>query len=97
MITKTMSLRIFNKEELSQYGGKRGRPAFIACQGKVYDVTDSFLWKKGEHQVLHHAGCDLTVALVEAPHGTDLLGKFLEVGILFSDPLQDKGSHQDTS
>ena len=80
-----MSLREFTLQELSQYNGKNGRPAFIACQGKVYDVTRSFHWKKGEHQVLHRAGNDLTVALIDAPHGVEFLLKFPVVGELLSD------------
>jgi hypothetical protein len=41
--------------------------------GKVYDVTDSFLWKAGRHQVFHDAGKNLTAELTETPHGADLL------------------------
>lgn len=97
VIPKIMTRRIFSQEELSQYDGKQGRPAFIACRGKVYDVTASFLWKRGEHQVLHRAGCDLTEALAEAPHGCDLLEKFPVVGVLLLEQVRDKGSPQDDS
>ena len=75
-------MRRFTKEELLQYNGRNGRPAFIAYEGKVYDVTESFLWQEGKHQVLHHAGRDLTEALTQAPHGVDLLQKFPVVGEL---------------
>jgi len=27
--------------------GKAGRPAYIAYQGAVYDVSECFLWKNG--------------------------------------------------
>jgi predicted heme/steroid binding protein len=84
MLAGPMSLPEFSLQELSQYNGKNGRPAFIACQGKVYDVTRSFQWKKGEHQVLHRAGNDLTVALKDAPHGVEFLLKFPLVGVLLS-------------
>jgi predicted heme/steroid binding protein len=70
------------KSELSYYDGTDGKPAYIACKGKIYDVTHSFLWKKGKHQVLHKAGEDLTEALDEAPHGTDLLERVPVIGEL---------------
>jgi len=80
-----MSLREFTRQELSQYNGKDGNPAFIACCGMVYDVSRSFLWKNGKHEVLHVAGGDLTEALSQAPHGLDLLQKFPFVGTLVKD------------
>jgi predicted heme/steroid binding protein len=67
-------------EELARYDGLEGRPAYIAYRGKVYDVSDSFLWMGGRHQVLHDAGRDLTAALDEAPHGADLLDRVPVVG-----------------
>jgi predicted heme/steroid binding protein len=75
-------MRVFRRDELAKYNGKNGAPAFIAYKGKVYDVSTSFLWKDGNHQVLHKAGEDLGDALGEAPHGGDVLEKFPVVGIL---------------
>jgi predicted heme/steroid binding protein len=46
-------MRIFTAQEVFFYNGKDGRPAYIAYKGKVYDVTNSFLWKGGRHLVLH--------------------------------------------
>lgn len=74
-------MRTFTKEELKKYDGRQG-PIYIACNGKVYDVSSSFLWKKGKHQVTHYAGCDLTEALKEAPHGSDMLDRCPLVGEL---------------
>jgi len=51
-------MRVFTKEELKKYDGSKG-VAYVAYHGKVYDVSQSFLWKSGVHQVLHRAGCDL--------------------------------------
>ncbi len=48
----------FTEEELTKCNGKNGNPIHIAYKGKVYDVSDSFLWKDGKHQVLHNAGVD---------------------------------------
>ena len=79
---ETRSVKEFTEKELAQYDGKRGNPAYVAYKGKVYNVSDSFLWKNGEHQVFHNAGVDLTNELDQAPHGTDVLEKFPVVGIL---------------
>jgi predicted heme/steroid binding protein len=75
-------MRRFSRAELSKYHGRRIAPAFIACQGKVYDVSQSFLWRGGEHQVIHLAGSDLTHSIHLAPHGQDLLLRFPIVGEL---------------
>jgi len=75
-------MKEFTEEELAQYDGKNGNLAYVAYKGKVYDVTGSFLWKNGIHQVLHSAGVDLTDALEQAPHGDDALRKFPVVGII---------------
>jgi len=77
-----MKLRRFTKEELARYNGRENAPAFIAYQGKVYDVSHSFLWQKGHHQVVHVAGKDLTNELAQAPHGEDFLARFPVVGVL---------------
>lgn len=75
-------MKEFTLRELSRYDGKEGRPAYIAYAGKVYDVSDSFLWKGGRHQVLHDAGTDLTEALSKAPHGADLLERVQLIGVI---------------
>ena len=75
-------MKVFTKEEVAQYNGKNGKPAYVIYKGKVYDVSASFLWKDGTHQVLHSAGVDLTYALEQAPHGGDVLEKFPVVGII---------------
>ena len=75
-------MRVFTKEELRKYDGSDGSATYVACEGKVYDVPQSFHWRRGVHQVTHHAGCDLTEALKEAPHGRDMLDKFPIVGEL---------------
>lgn len=74
-------MRVFTKEELKKYDGSNG-VAYVAYADKVYDVSHSFHWKKGIHHVRHHAGCDLTEALKQAPHSVDLLNKFPIVGEL---------------
>jgi predicted heme/steroid binding protein len=75
-------MRIFTVKDLAKYNGKNGKPAYVAYKGKVYDVTNSFLWKDGRHQVLHNAGTDLTTAIEQAPHSEDNLARFHVIGIL---------------
>jgi predicted heme/steroid binding protein len=74
-------VKVFSVEELSRYNGK-DMPAYIAFEGKVFDVSSSFLRKDGRHQVLHTAGVDLTEAMGEAPHGEELLYRLPQVGVL---------------
>jgi predicted heme/steroid binding protein len=78
------SERKFTLEELKQYDGRNGKPAYIAYKGKVYDVTDDFLWVDGDHQGEHAAGQDLTAAMSRAPHGEETLERVKQIGILVS-------------
>ena len=78
-------MKRFSREELARYNGKDGAPAYIAYKGKVYDVSASFLWQNGRHQVVHNAGEDLTDALEQAPHGADMLERLPVVGTLRED------------
>jgi predicted heme/steroid binding protein len=76
------TMRRITPEELVACDGRDGAPAYIACEGVVYDVGDSFLWRRGRHQATHVAGEDLTDALAGAPHGADLLRRCPVIGIL---------------
>jgi predicted heme/steroid binding protein len=64
------------------YDGKNGALATIACQGKVYDVIKSFIWKDGRNQATHLAGQDLTTAMSDASYSDDLLERLAAVGVL---------------
>jgi predicted heme/steroid binding protein len=72
-------VKAFIEEELSKYDGSNGI-AYVACYGKVYDLSASCQWGKGVHQVTHRAGCDLSDALEWAPQCFSLLDKFSIVG-----------------
>jgi predicted heme/steroid binding protein len=78
-------VKSFSKEELARHNGKNGAPAYVAYKGKVYDVSGSFLWKNGRHQVLHNAGEDLTDSLEQAPHSGEMLERFPVIGTLRED------------
>ncbi len=77
--------RLKDQGSLEYYDGKEGRKAYVRYNGKVYDVTESRLWKNGVHMMRHHAGSDLTDALKQAPHGEDVLSRFPAVMINFDD------------
>lgn len=73
-----MSEKIFTKEELSNFNGKDGNPAYISIKGIVYDISKVLVWKNG----IHHgksAGNDFTD---EFPHKTEWLDRLPVVGRL---------------
>lgn len=70
------------KEELQTFDGKDGRKCYVAYEGRIYDVTESKLWKMGRHVNKHIGGMDLTEALKIAPHGADRLERYPVVGTL---------------
>jgi len=79
---EVFQMKEFELEELKQYDGKENRPAYVAYQGKVYDVSGSKLWKAGLHMNRHHAGRDLTTDIQAAPHEPDVLERVPLVGTL---------------
>lgn len=73
---------VLSSEELAEYDGKDGSPAYIAVDGVVYDVSDSDMWNEGEHNGFE-AGKDLTDGLFdESPHGDSVLDRLTVVGTL---------------
>lgn len=75
-------MKEFDIEELSTFDGKEGRPAYVVHQGRVFDVTESKIWKNGVHMRRHYAGKDLTTDIKGAPHGTEMLERYPQVGVL---------------
>jgi len=73
-----------DSDQLSQFDGKEGRPAYIAYKGIIYDVSASRLWKDGGHFKKHSAGADMSDVLKTAPHkedkilGMPVIGKLVE-------------------
>lgn len=74
--------RQFTVAELSQYDGKEGKPAYFAFKGKVYDATNSRLWKSGKHGAAHLAGADLTESFAKAPHSEAVFARLPILGYL---------------
>jgi predicted heme/steroid binding protein/uncharacterized membrane protein len=71
--------------ELGLCDGKEGRPAYIAFRGAIYDVSQSRLWKNGNHLNRHPAGVDLTEVLSQAPHGDEKVMAMPRVGSLLAE------------
>ncbi len=74
--------RTFTLEELSFYDGSSGRPAYVAVNDIVYDVTSLIKWAGGTHFGVY-AGKDLTVPFTECHPGTqDVLKNLPKIGTL---------------
>ncbi len=80
----------FEIADLEKFDGNEGRPIYVAYKGKVYDVTDSKLWRNGLHMKRHHAGQDLTADIQGAPHETDVLERYPQVGILKKEVVEQE-------
>lgn len=78
------SPRYFTLEELAQYNGKDGAPAYVAVNGVVYDVTNNSVWKGGPHFGLN-AGNDLTKQFQSCHPGAMVLTRLPVVGYLTSE------------
>jgi predicted heme/steroid binding protein len=71
-------------EQLKQFNGKDGNPAYIAVDGVLYDVTNDRHWSNGTHEG-YSAGKDLTDAIKgKSPHGTSVLDGLPVVGKLIA-------------
>lgn len=82
-------------DQLAQFDGKDGRPAYIGYKGMVYNVTNSRFWKNGSHMVKHLAGHDLTEALKNAPHAEDKVLAMQQIGMLVtSDRKPERPFHE---
>lgn len=69
-------------DQLKQYDGKNGNPAYVAVDGIIYDVTNVSAWKNGEHHG-YSAGNDLTdIIKNKSPHGVKNLEGLPIVGKL---------------
>ncbi len=73
----------FTLDELAQYDGQNGNPAYVAIDGIVYDVSSLSQWVNGKHNGVT-AGRDLTDFISSSPHGRPILERAVEVGTLVS-------------
>lgn len=74
--------KVFTIEELSQYNGEGDRPAYVAVNGIVYDVSMNTAWGGGTHFGLY-SGKDLTGEFVGCHKGdVEILNGLPKVGII---------------
>jgi predicted heme/steroid binding protein len=79
---QAVTLKVFDAAELAKYNGQNGASAYIAVEGKVYDVTDVPQWKGGTHFSRFQAGQDLTTEIETlSPHGVSKLNDVPIVGL----------------
>ena len=82
-------MKEFKLQELSEYNGQDGKPAYVVHNGIVYDVSASKFWKSGVHMRRHNAGSDLTADIQAAPHGVEVLDNYAQVGTLKKETKPD--------
>ena len=75
------SLPYYNLQQLALRNGRDHQEIWIAYQGNIYDVSESRLWRDGQHYE-HWAGQDLTAELPQAPHTEKVFDKFEVIGKL---------------
>jgi predicted heme/steroid binding protein/uncharacterized membrane protein len=81
-------VREFDADELKQFNGEDGKPIYVAYQGRVYDLSESKMWRNGMHMKRHKAGQDLTTDIQAAPHEPDLLERYPQVGTLKQETVE---------
>lgn len=74
-------MKRYSKAQLALRNGQDREEIWVAYEGKIYDVTESRLWRNGKHYE-HWAGQDLTDELSEAPHTAQVFEKFEAIGEL---------------
>ncbi|MCC5943777.1 MAG: cytochrome b5 [Bernardetiaceae bacterium] len=79
--TQNSKLPTYTKNQLALRNGQDRPEIWCACEGIIYDVTHSRLWKNGKHYQ-HWAGQDLSKELADAPHTKSVFEKFEKVGRL---------------
>lgn len=78
----TQEQKTFTLEELATYNGKNGMAAYVAVDGKVYDVSKVKSWMSGLHANKFEPGKDYSSEIKKSPHGSSKLNKLPVVGIL---------------
>ena len=75
------SLPPYTRSQLALRNGQDRDEIWCACQGIIYDLSASRLWRNGKHYE-HWAGQDLTDELADAPHSDSVFNRFTAVGKL---------------
>ncbi|PPK80245.1 putative heme/steroid binding protein [Lacrimispora xylanisolvens] len=75
-------LTYFTLEQLAQYDGKNGAPAYVAVNGVVYNVSNNRLWAGGNHFWGLSAGRDLSAEFASCHPGAMVLSVLPVVGYM---------------
>jgi len=76
-----MNQMIYTRSQLALRNGQDRDEVWVAYKGLIYDVTESRLWRRGQHYE-HWAGQDLTAELADAPHTEKVFERFEVIGKL---------------
>lgn len=76
-------MKTYTRSQLALRNGQDREEVWVAFKSRIYDVTNSRLWRDGKHYE-HWAGQDLTDELPDAPHTEKVFDKFDQIGILES-------------
>lgn len=75
-------MKNFTTAELAKYNGQNGKPAYVAANGKVFDVTKNSYWIKGMKHGMP-IGVDWTDILKEVvPHNSVAFENLPHIGFL---------------
>ena len=78
----------YTLEELAQYNGSNGRPAYVAIEGVIYDVSNLETWDEGMHFGLM-AGQDLSEQFYSCHGIVQILKNAPKVGTLLDEDDMD--------
>ena len=76
-----MTIKTYTRSQLALRNGQDREEIWVAYHGRIYDVSESRLWKNGKHYE-HWAGQDLTDELPDAPHTETVFERFQVIGEL---------------
>jgi len=78
-------LPLVNRAKLALHNGQDRPEIWVAWLGKIYDLSESRLWRHGKHYE-HWAGQDLSEELKESPHGQRVFDGRIPIAILDQNP-----------
>jgi predicted heme/steroid binding protein/uncharacterized membrane protein len=83
-------LKEYDRKALGDCDGIDSKPARVAVDGSVYDVSGSKLWKGGLHMKRHRAGQDLSGDIAAAPHGKEVLERVPRLGTMKKEAADER-------
>ena len=74
-------MKTYTRQQLALRNGQDREEVWVAFENRIYDVSDSRLWRHGKHYE-HWAGQDLTHELADAPHTAHVFERMQMIGLL---------------